>query len=138
MINLKKVIPAFILVFGMYCLFFAVSAKADTGTPDLTVSAIRYTSPDCQSTINGEPGVQGTLSVTIKNLGGALTSSAGLLNWSNNLSAQGFVFMSPTPSILDFQLSRALPTVDDPLGTNESIIFTWVGRFDTAGTKNLE
>lgn len=111
---------------------FSLNARADS-LADLTVSDIKFTADNCQSGVNAEPGQQGTLSVTIKNLGGALTDSTGLLNWYNNLSSQNFVFMSPTSGILNFQTNRALPTVANPLGTNESISFTWVGKFNTSG-----
>lgn len=137
MFNLKKSISVLILILGI-CIFFAASANADTGNPDLTVTGIKFTAAGCQSGVNGQPGQEGTLSVTVENLGGALTSSSGLLNWYNNFSDRGFVFMDPTPGILNFQLSRALPTADSPLGTDESISFTWVGEFNTAGDKNLQ
>lgn len=108
-------------------------ASSTNNLPDLTVTSIQF-----GSTTPIYAGDNHTLSVTIKNLGGDLTSSQGLLNWYNNFFNQGFVFSSSTPSITNFQLSRALPTAADPLRTSESIVFSWVGSFSTAGTKYLD
>lgn len=108
-------------------------ASSTNNLPDLTVTSIQF-----GSTTTIYAGDNHTLSVTIKNLGGDLTSSQGLLNWYNNFSNQGFVFSSSTPSITSFQLNRALPTAADPLRTNESIVFSWIGSFNSAGTKYLD
>ncbi|MFA6171076.1 MAG: CARDB domain-containing protein [Patescibacteria group bacterium] len=109
----------------------AIKLKAEVAKPDLAATDIKFTSP------GGLAGEDGTIWVTVKNLGGDLTDSKGLTNTYFNLSLQGFVFNSATPSITDFQTSRALPTVANPLKTNESITFSWVGKFSIAGNKIL-
>lgn len=100
--------------------------------PDLTITSLGFAS------YNNVKGEEGTLSVTIKNLGANLTNSTGLLNWYNNFSAQNFIFINPTPSITSYLSNRVLPTESYPLLTNESIIFYWSGKFETVGNFDLK
>jgi hypothetical protein len=98
----------------------------ETELPDLTVTDIKFTS----STMN-EVGV---LSVTIKNLGGDLDSASGLMNWYNNFSSQNFIFTNTSnPTISSFNTNRSIPTSSSPLEKNESIAFSWHGKFNTHG-----
>jgi len=97
------------------------------GLPDLTVTDIEFVSP------NNLENETGMLSVSIKNLGDSLTSSEGLLNWYNNFAAQNFEFDNSNPSIMAFKADRAMPTISDPMETNETIIFSWTGKFSTSG-----
>jgi hypothetical protein len=106
-------------------------SSLNNNTPaDLAVTAITFS--------GSKEGVNGTLSVTVKNLGGDLTSGQGLMNWYNNFSTQNFIFSSETPSILSYRGSRPDPTASNPLRNNESITFSWVGKFNTAGNLNLQ
>ena len=102
-----------------------------TAKPDLTVTSIKFESP------NNLKGEDGTLSVTVKNLGSDLSNGSGLLNWYNNFPAQNFVFNSATPSILSFKTDRDVPTAAKPLKTNETITFSWLGNFNTSGNLYL-
>ncbi|MDP2656671.1 MAG: CARDB domain-containing protein [bacterium] len=94
--------------------------------PDLTVTNVQYSSP------SNTTGESGTLSVTIKNLGGDLTSGQGLYNWYMNFNAQDFIY-----DLSAFKSSRSMPTVADPLSVNESVTFSWEGTFRTAGNLYL-
>ncbi|MCD4760429.1 thrombospondin type 3 repeat-containing protein, partial [bacterium] len=96
------------------------------GLPDLTVSDISFDSANML--VNEEGG----LSVTIINLGAHLTSGAGLFNAYNNFTSSGFVFSNSVSGVLDFDRSRTV-SVDNPLRTGESIIFTWQGHFSEPG-----
>ncbi|MCX6796057.1 MAG: hypothetical protein NTW06_01005, partial [Candidatus Falkowbacteria bacterium] len=107
-----------------------ISVNNSTSLPDLTVSSIVFSAQKMNE--------EGTLSVSIKNLGANLTSGAGLTNWYNNFSAQNFIFSNVTPSITSYNVSRNLPTASDPLITNESITFSWKGKFNTFGNLYLQ
>ncbi len=102
----------------------------ETTKPDLTVADI-VASPNMVQNENGY------LSVRIKNLGGDLTSGKGLLNWYNNFAEQKFIFANTTTGILSFTKNRDLPTLDNPLKTNEIITFSWYGNFNTSGNLYL-
>ncbi len=97
--------------------------------PDLTVTDIDFSA----STMNEE----GKLTVTIKNLGGDLNTTSGLLNWYTNFSAQNFIFSSQTPSINGYNINRPLPSNSNPLKQGEVIVFSWYGRFNTQGSLYL-
>lgn len=129
MINFKKLILTPFIVFGVCGFLFALAAQAGSGTPDLTVTDISFS--------GSQKGQSGKLSVTIKNVGGDLKNSSGLLNFYNNFSSQNFVFDSSTSSINDFKTNRSLPSYSNPLATNESITFSWYGSFNTSGNLYL-
>lgn len=132
MFNFKKSVSLLFIVFGICGLFFATGTQAETGNPDLTVTAITFS--------GYQQGETGKLAVTIKNLGGDLNNTAGLLNTYNNFSSQNFVFDSSTPSATQFKTDRALPdpSTNNPLKTNEAITFYWYGSFNTFGNLYLQ
>ncbi|MFH0856480.1 MAG: CARDB domain-containing protein, partial [bacterium] len=101
----------------------------DVNGPDLIVADINF-----NQFIKNE---QGTLSVTIKNLGEDLISSAGLTNVYNNFSDQNFIFAEETPNILAFKTDRDLPTIGNPLKRDEKITLNWKGKFNTSGNLYL-
>ncbi len=109
---------------------FDLLGGSDYVRPDLTVTNISFTS----SNMNEE----GVLSVTIRNLGGDLNSTTGLMNWYNNFSAQNFIFTNySNPTISSFTTSRNIPSSSNPLKTNEFITFYWKGKFNTHGNLYL-
>lgn len=109
---------------------FTTTTASVSPKSDLTVNGMMFS-----STLKNQ---EGTLSVSVRNLGIGLTSAQGLLNWYNNFSAQNFIFSPETPSILSFRSSRPLPTAADPLDTGQSMTFSWLGKFSTAGNKTLQ
>lgn len=130
MLNVKNIFPKFFLIFGICGLFFSLNAQAATNLPDLTVTDISFS-----KSVQGE---QGTLSVTVKNLGGDLTAGSGLGNWSNNFASQNFVYSAKTPSANAVQFGREFPTASNPLKTGESITLSWIGSFNTFGNLYLQ
>ncbi len=132
MFNFKKSVSMLFIIFGICGLFFATKTQAETGNPDLTVTGITFS--------GSQQGETGKLAVTIKNLGGDLNNTAGLLNTYNNFSSQNFVFDSSTPSATQFKTDRALPdpSTNNPLKTNETITFYWYGSFNTSGNLYLQ
>ncbi|MFA4941429.1 MAG: CARDB domain-containing protein [Patescibacteria group bacterium] len=132
MLNFKKSVSMLFIIFGICSLFFATKTQAETGNPDLTVTGITFS--------GSQQGEIGKLAVTIKNLGGDLNNTAGLLNIYNNFSSQNFVFDSSTPSATQFKTDRALPdpSTNNPLKTNETITFIWYGSFNTSGNLYLQ
>lgn len=97
--------------------------------PDLAPVAINFSA--------GAQNEAGILSVTVKNYGGALASTCGLLNWYNNFSFQEFNFTSPN-GVLSFTTDRPWPQPLLPLFNGDSITFSWEGSFNTHGNLYLE
>jgi len=99
--------------------------------PDLTVNDIKFTGT--------KQNEKGTLSVTIKNLGANMASSAGLLNWYNNFVEQHFTYsVDPTTSSMSEKTDRPWPSESNPLKTNETITISWYGYFNNPGNLNIK
>lgn len=113
-----------------------VNISESESKPDLTVYYLNFINFDNYPLTEKSPNKEGQLTVWIKNEGGNLTSSQGLMNWYNNFTSQNFVFSSNS-GILSFTTDRDLPSENLPLGKYELIKFYWRGYFNSAGNYNL-
>ena len=71
-----------------------ITVMSDIERPDLTVTDIKFVSA------NNRVNEEGSLYVSVKNLGAKLSSTQGLYNASNNFTANGFVFTKPISAFL--------------------------------------
>ncbi len=95
--------------------------------PDLVVSDISY---QASKYLVNE---YGKLSVTVTNNGGDLMVSDGLKGYQDDAD-----FASFSTNVSQVEVSRALPTANNPLKTGDSIKFTWQGKFLSAGDNPVQ
>jgi len=98
--------------------------------PDLTVTSLRFVKLNDLNTDETQVNTEGYIKTKVKNIGGDLTSGAGLFNLGLSHGTD-FDLMSSSSS------SRGTPTPDDPFKTNDTMTITWKGKYTATGSHRL-